>query len=117
MSIAPSCILPAWKNCKRRKGACFRHWKHDAQRLREILPISSPDEVVFEFAQREQRLIITCNRNHFLNLAREAVEKAQPFAVLIIIIRRRTRQAECAHVLSLPRRAGETGLTGNINLE
>ena len=94
----------------------LRYWKHDVQRLREVLPIRSPDESVFEFAQREQRIIISCNRNHFLKLAREAVGKAQPFAGLIILIRRRTRQAECAHVLSLLRRAGGTGLTGNINL-
>ena len=33
-----------------------------------------------------------------------------------ILIRRRTRQAECAHLLSLLRRADETGLIGNINL-
>ena len=86
------------------------------QRLREALPIRVTDEVVFEFAQREQRIIVSCNRNHFLKLARDAVEKGNPFAGLIILIRRRTRQAECAHLLSLLRRAGETGLTENINL-
>ncbi len=94
----------------------LRYWKHDVQRVREVLPIRSTDEAVFEFAQREQRIIITCNRNHFLKLAREAVEKAKPFAGLIILIRRRTRQAECAHLLSLLRHAGETGLTENINV-
>ena len=94
----------------------LRHWQHDPVRLREILPITTPDETVFAFAQREQRLIITCNRNHFLALAREAVARETPFAGLIILIRRRTRQAECAHLLSLLRRAGESGLTANINL-
>jgi hypothetical protein len=84
------------------------------QRLREVLPVRTTDVVLFEFAQREQRIIISCNRNHFLKLAREAA--GNPFAGLIILIRRRTRQAECARLLSLLRRAGETGLTGNINL-
>ena len=94
----------------------LRYWKHDVQRLREVLPVRTTDEVLFEFAQRAQRIIISCNRNHFLKLAREAVEKGNPLAGLIILIRRRTRQAECAHLLSLLRRAGEMGLTGNINL-
>lgn len=84
------------------------------QRLREVLPVRTTDEVLFEFAQRAQRIISSCNRNHFLKLAREAT--GNPFAGLIILIRRRTRQAECAHLLSLLRRAGEMGLTGNINL-
>ena len=92
----------------------LRYWKHDVQRLREALPVRTTDVVFFEFAQREQRIIISCNRNHFLKLAHEAA--GNPFAGLIILIRRRTRQAECAHLLSLLRRAGETGLTGNINL-
>lgn len=94
----------------------LRYWKHDPQRLRDVLPITTPDEKVFGFAQTQQRIIISCNRNHFLSLAREAVSNARPFAGLIILIRRRTRQAECAHLLSLLRKAGETGLTGNINL-
>jgi predicted nuclease of predicted toxin-antitoxin system len=94
----------------------LRFWNHDPVRLRDVLPITAPDEKAFEFAQAEQRIIISCNRNHFLKLAREAVSKEQSFAGLIVLVRRRTRQAECAHLLSLLRRAGDTGLTGNINL-
>ncbi len=59
---------------------------------------------------------MTCNRSHFLELAKLAIAGGRPFAGLIILIRRRTRQAECAHLLSLLRRAGEAGLAGNINL-
>ena len=84
--------------------------------MREVLPVTAADVVAFDWAQREQRIIISCNRNHFLELARQAVSKNLPFAGLIILIRRRTRQSECAHLLSLLRRAGETGLTGNVNL-
>ena len=94
----------------------LRYWRHDVRRLREVLPITAADAAVFEWAQREPRIIISCNRNHFLELARGAVEKGSAFAGLIILIRRRTRQSECAHLLSLLRRAGETGLTGHINL-
>jgi predicted nuclease of predicted toxin-antitoxin system len=94
----------------------LRYWQHEAQRLRDVLPVTSSDAAIFGFAQQQQRIIISCNRNHFVTLAREAVAKGQPFAGLIILVRRRTRQSECAHLLSLLRRAGETGLTGNINL-
>ena len=58
----------------------LRYWRHDVRRLREVLPVTSADAAVFEFAQREPRIIISCNRNHFLKLARQAVEKGQPFA-------------------------------------
>ena len=84
--------------------------------MREVLPATAADQAVFEFAQRERLIIISCNRNHFLNLAREAVSRDQAFAGLIILIRRRTRQSECAHLLSLLRRAGESGASGNVNL-
>ena len=97
-------------------GQLLRFWKHDAQRLRDALPVTAPDAEVFEFAQNEGRIIISCNRNHFLRLAREACAQGRPFAGLIIMVRRRTRQAECAHLLSLLHRAGEKGLAGNINL-
>ncbi len=94
----------------------LRYRKHGARRLRDVLPVTTPDQLIFDFAQRQQQVIISCNRNHFLKLAREAVEGRKPFAGLIILVRRRTRQSECAHLLSLLRRAGETGITGNINL-
>ena len=94
----------------------LRYWKHEVRRLREVLPVTAADVAVFEWAQQEQRIIVSCNRNHFLELARQAVSKDQPFAGLIILIRRRTRQSECAHLLSLLRRAGDSGVSGNVNL-
>jgi len=97
-------------------GQLLQFWKHDVQRLREVLPMTTADSVLFEFAQREQRIIVSCNWDHFLKLAQAAVAGGQCFAGLIILIRRRTRQSECAHLLSLLRRAGESGVNGNINL-
>ena len=94
----------------------LRYWGFDAQRLREVLPITAADKLVFEQARQTQRIIVSCNRDHFLHLAREALQTHSPFPGLIILIRRRTRQAECAHLLSLLRRAGENGIVGNINL-
>ena len=93
----------------------LRYWGHDVEKLRDALPITSTDEAVFAYGQSSGRVIVTCNRDHFLGLARQAVERCQPLAGLIVLIRRRTRQAECAHLLSLLRRAGETGIAGNIN--
>ena len=50
------------------------------------------------------------NRNDFLKLAARG-----PHFGLIILIRRRSPQAECTNVLRLIRKAGEQGLRGNIN--
>ena len=93
----------------------LRYWGHDVEKLRDVLPITTPDDAVFAHAQATERLILSCNRDHFLDLARQAVAGQQPFAGLIILIRRRTRQAECARLLGLLRQAGDSGLTGNIN--
>jgi predicted nuclease of predicted toxin-antitoxin system len=93
----------------------LRHWGHDAQPLCQALPITAPDQQVFQFAQTQGRIILSCNRAHFLALARDALQISQPFPGLIVLIRRRSRQSECAHLLQLLGRAGETGLANNIN--
>jgi predicted nuclease of predicted toxin-antitoxin system len=93
----------------------LRHWGHDAQSLRQALPVTAPDEQVFRHARDHGRLIVSCNRAHFLALAEQALQEQQPFPGLIVLIRRRSRQAECAHLLQLLGRAGETGLANNIN--
>ena len=54
--------------------------------------------------------MITCNRDDFLKLAAKG-----PHLGLIVLIRRRTPQAECANLLRLIRKAGDQGLLGNIN--
>ena len=93
----------------------LQHWGHDVLSLRHALPITTPDDEVFRHAQTEGRLIISCNREHFLALAEQAVAAQHSFGGLIVLIRRRSRQAECAHLLRLLRRAGEPGLANNIN--
>ena len=93
----------------------LRHWGHDVVSLRQALPITAPDDEVFRLAQADGRLIISCNRAHFLALAQQAPQTQQSFPGLIVLIRRRSRQVECAHLLRLLRQAGERGLANNIN--
>jgi len=55
-------------------------------------------------------IIITCNRDDFLKLA-----ESEPHVGIIILVRRRTRIAECASALRLLQRAAESGIRNNIN--
>jgi predicted nuclease of predicted toxin-antitoxin system len=93
----------------------LRHWGHEVTLLKEALPITAPDEEAFRYAREQGLVIISCNRSHFRALAEQAIHSELPFPGVIILLRRRSRQAECAHLLQLLRRAGETGLNGNIN--
>lgn len=92
-------------------GVVLRTRGYDVVRLRELLPITTPDEAVWTHVLQATRIIISCNRAHYLTLALATPEHPG----LIVLIRRRTRQAECAAVLGLLQRAGENGLHGNIN--
>jgi predicted nuclease of predicted toxin-antitoxin system len=83
---------------------------HSALRLIEVLQATTSDREVFAHAKSNELIMVTCNRKDFLPLA-----EAGPHPGLIILIRRKTRQAECAHLLQLLRRAGESGITGNVN--
>jgi predicted nuclease of predicted toxin-antitoxin system len=91
------------------KDALERH-EHDIIRLTDLLRRTASDETVFAAAQSNQCVMITCNRDDFLKLAAKG-----PHLGLIILIRRRSPQAECANLLRLIRKAGEHGLQGNIN--
>lgn len=91
------------------KDALERH-EHRIIRLTDLLPRTASDETVFAAAQSNQCVMITCNRDDFLKLAAKG-----PHLGLIILIRRRSPQAECANLLRLIRKAGEQGLQGNIN--
>jgi predicted nuclease of predicted toxin-antitoxin system len=93
----------------------LRHWGYEVDKLRSVLPVTARDDEIFQFAQARDLVIISCNRDHFLALAQAAVAKQETFAGLVILIRRRTRQSECGHLLRLLRNAGEPGLCGNIN--
>ena len=71
----------------------LQHWGHNVTALRTVLPVTAPDADVFGYACLEGLIIISCNRDHFLALAGQTHNHPG----LIILIRRKTRQAECAH--------------------
>jgi predicted nuclease of predicted toxin-antitoxin system len=84
---------------------------HEAVRLVEVLAANVADQEVWAHACGHRQVLITCNRNDFLALAKTT----EIYTGLIILMRRRSRQAEVSHVLTLLKRAGEQGLANNIN--
>lgn len=84
---------------------------HDVKRLREVLPVDTSDAEVLSYAAQQTLVLVTCNRNDFLELAEK-----QAHVGIIIIVRRRSRVAESAALLRLLRAAGDSGINGNINL-
>jgi len=83
---------------------------HTVTLLRRVLPQDAPDESVFQVAFDSGCLLLTCNRDDFLQLAEQ-----KPHHGIIIVIRRRTRAAERAALFRLLDRAGEIGLKNNVN--
>ena len=83
---------------------------HDVLLLRNVMPTKSSDPVVLDYAAANRLLLITCNRDDFIPLARSRTHFG-----LIVLIRRRSRIVECANLLRLLNSAGESGLAGNIN--
>jgi predicted nuclease of predicted toxin-antitoxin system len=84
---------------------------HDVTLLREALPGDSSDESVLQFAHDRGCLLLTCNRDDFLDLVATV-----PHHGIVIVIRRRTRAEERVALFRLLQRAGETGLRNNVNL-
>jgi predicted nuclease of predicted toxin-antitoxin system len=78
--------------------------------LRDVLPVTTPDNEVLRYCLNNGCIMITCNRDDFLELA-----PTLPHHGIIILIRRRTRTAESAAMVQLLDRAGETGIRNNIN--
>ena len=76
----------------------------------EVLGVRTDDVDIWRHAVQTQSIVVTCNRQDFLELA-----STEPATGLIVVNRRRTRQAECGHLLRLVANAGEGGLKGNIN--
>ena len=83
---------------------------HRAVLLREVLPITAPDQEVLRYAAERNYIVITCNRDDFLQEAENLTH-----AGIIICIQRRSRAAERAALVLLIDRASEAGIVGNIN--
>jgi predicted nuclease of predicted toxin-antitoxin system len=88
----------------------LEHLGHQVSRVRKVLPREASDAAVLDHAFHRDLIVITCNRDDFLQLARE-----RPHHGIVIVIRRRSRAAERAALLRLVERAGPEGLADNIN--
>ena len=88
----------------------LEHLGHQVSRVREVLPRAASDAAVLDYAFHHEMIVITCNRDDFLQLARQ-----RPHHGIVIVIRRRSRAAERAALLRLVERAGTVGLADNIN--
>jgi predicted nuclease of predicted toxin-antitoxin system len=91
-------------------GRVLRQVGHEVIELRQVLPAHASDFEAFGYAREHDLFLITCNRDDFLALAAD-----HPNPGMIILVRRRSRQAECGHLLGLLSRAGASGLHQNIN--
>jgi predicted nuclease of predicted toxin-antitoxin system len=88
----------------------LRELGHQVLHLRNVLPLETDDRDVLAYAHKQGWVLITCNRDDYLALAR-----TQPHCGLIILIRRRTRVAERTALVRLLDKAGDPGITNNIN--
>jgi predicted nuclease of predicted toxin-antitoxin system len=83
---------------------------HQVVRLRQVLPTTTKDDEVFRFANANDYILVTCNRDDFLSLIGDA-----PFSGLIVLVRRPRRALERAALVQLIERVGEAGLRGAIH--
>ena len=88
----------------------LEHLGHQVSRGLETLPREVSDAMVLDYAFHRDLIVITCNRDDSLQLARE-----RPHHGIVIVIRRRSRAAERAALLRLLERAGAEGMVDNIN--
>lgn len=88
----------------------LEHLGYQVSRVREALPRAASDAAVLDYAFHHELIVITCNRDDFLQLARQ-----RPHHGIVIVIRRRSRAAERAALLRLVEKAGTVGLADNIN--
>jgi predicted nuclease of predicted toxin-antitoxin system len=83
---------------------------HEVVLLRDVLPVTAEDDTVLKYAAERGYVVITCNRDDFVAEAQNVTH-----AGIILVFRRKTRTAERAALINLLDRAGEAGITGNIN--
>ena len=91
-------------------GHVLRQLGHTVVLLREVLPNTTPDPEVFAYAAAHQLVMVTCNRDDFIALAR-----TRPHCGLIVLFRRKSRTAERVALVRLLEKAGEQGVANNIN--
>ena len=75
-----------------------------------MLPVTASDPQVLEAAIARGAILVTCNRDDFLALLPSGEHPG-----VVILIRRRTRQAEIAGMQRLLTTAEQQGLVNNVN--
>ncbi len=88
----------------------LRHREHAVTCLREVLPTTATDSEAWQWALAHDAVFVSCNRDDVLALRPEGQHPG-----IVILVRRRTRQAEIAAMQKLLTGAGEQGLGNNIN--
>ena len=88
----------------------LRHRGHVVTCLRDVLPVTATDSDALAWAIDQGAILVSCNRRDFLTLRPEVLHPG-----IVIVVRRRTRQAEIAAMQKLLTGAGEQGLANNIN--
>lgn len=88
----------------------LRHCGHTVVCLRDVLPITTADPDVMSWAHSHGAILVICNRDDFLELRPEGKHPG-----IVILIRRRSRQAEIAGMQRLLASAGVEGLINNVN--
>jgi predicted nuclease of predicted toxin-antitoxin system len=83
---------------------------HQVFRVRDLIDPQTPDEEVLRYAAQHDFVLITCNRDDFLEAARTI-----PHAGIIVLIRRAARVRERVALMRLLDKAGEQGIRENIN--
>ena len=78
--------------------------------MREVLPTTATDSEAWQWARTHGAVFVSCNRDDVLALRPEGEHPG-----IVILVRRRTRQAEIAAMQKLLTGAGEQGLATNIN--
>ena len=91
-------------------GPVLRQLGHTVILLREVLPRTTPDDGILAYAVENGLVVITCNRDDFVTLAR-----SRPHPGLIVLFRRKSRMAERVALVRLLENAGEQGVAGNVN--
>jgi predicted nuclease of predicted toxin-antitoxin system len=88
----------------------LRHRGHVVTCLRDVLPVTTSDAEALAWASAQDSILVSCNRRDFLALRPEGEHPG-----IVVLVRRRTRQAEIAAMQKLLTAAGERGLANNIN--
>ena len=91
-------------------GRVLRQAGHDIRTVADLLSPTASDEEVLDCAIAQGRILVTCNRDDFLQLV-----AGREHSGLIVLVRRRTRIAECSAIIRLLERAGGSGTDGNVN--